>query len=140
MTDAAGGDNEHRDRPNAGGAEDPRVRFAGERTLLAWLRTGMALMGFGFVVARFGLFLRELAAVREPARPSHAASLWMGTGLVLAGVAVTVLAAVEHGRFLRRLGRREDYVPPRWSLGLVVSVLFVLIGLGMAAYLVLALR
>jgi len=37
--------------------EDPRVRLAGERTLLAWIRTGLALMGFGFVVARFGLFL-----------------------------------------------------------------------------------
>ena len=47
---------------------DPRVRFAAERTLLAWVRTGVALMGFGFVVARFGLFLRELAAQsgREP--------------------------------------------------------------------------
>ena len=44
-------------------AGDPRVYFAAERTLLAWVRTGLALMGFGFVVARFGLFLRELAAV-----------------------------------------------------------------------------
>ena len=43
-------------------AEDPRTRFAGERTLLAWVRTGLAMMGFGFVVARFGLFLRELEA------------------------------------------------------------------------------
>ena len=36
---------------------DPRVFFAAERTFLAWIRTGLALMGFGFVVARFGLFL-----------------------------------------------------------------------------------
>ena len=42
---------------------DPRIYFAAERTLLAWVRTGLAMMGFGFVVARFGLFLRELAAV-----------------------------------------------------------------------------
>ncbi len=41
--------------------EDPRVRFAAEGTLLAWMRTGLALMGFGFVVARFGLFLREIS-------------------------------------------------------------------------------
>ena len=46
-------------------SEDPRVRFAIERTLLAWVRTGLALMGFGFVVARFGLFLREIEAVRR---------------------------------------------------------------------------
>ena len=37
--------------------EDPRTRLAGERTLLAWVRTGLAKMGCGFVVARFGLFL-----------------------------------------------------------------------------------
>ena len=43
--------------------EDPRVRFAAERTLLAWIRTGLAMMGFGFVVARFGLFLHELSAM-----------------------------------------------------------------------------
>jgi putative membrane protein len=126
--------------PGADGAEDPRVRFAAERTLLAWLRTGLALMGFGFVVARFGLFLRELAAAREDHGASHGWSLWIGTALVIAGVAVTVLAAMQHRRFLQRLDRGGGYVPPRWSLGLVVSVLFVAIGLGMAAYLVLALR
>ncbi|MBX9623444.1 MAG: DUF202 domain-containing protein, partial [Gemmataceae bacterium] len=37
---------------------DPRVFFAAERTLLAWVRTAIGLVGLGFVVARFGLFLR----------------------------------------------------------------------------------
>lgn len=45
--------------------EDPRVPLAAERTFLAWIRTGLALMGFGFVVSRFGLFLREFAAVQR---------------------------------------------------------------------------
>jgi putative membrane protein len=140
MTEPTRGNSASDDRPRAGGAEDPRVRFAGERTLLAWLRTGLALMGFGFVVARFGLFLRELAAVHEPGAPSQGWSLWIGTALVVVGVAVTVLAAEQHRRFLQRLDRGESYVPPRWSLGLVVAVLLVVIGLGMATYLVLALR
>jgi uncharacterized membrane protein YidH (DUF202 family) len=39
-------------------AKAPRVYLAVERTLLAWIRTGLDMMGFGFVVARFGLFLR----------------------------------------------------------------------------------
>ena len=52
--------------------EDPRVPLAAERTFLAWIRTGLALMGFGFVVARFGLFLRELTAVQKIPQPlSH---------------------------------------------------------------------
>src|SRR5271156_3896829 len=51
-------DKEPRDNP-----ADPRIYFAAERTLLAWVRTGLTMMGFGFVVARFGFFLRELAAV-----------------------------------------------------------------------------
>jgi hypothetical protein len=58
---------DHSNRPEP---EDPRVRRAGERTLLTWVRTGLALMGFGFVVARFGLFLHEVAATAASARTS----------------------------------------------------------------------
>jgi putative membrane protein len=118
--------------------EDPRVRLAGERTLLAWVRTGLALMGFGFVVARFGLFLRELAATGGGTAPaSTGLSLWIGTALVVLGVAVNLLAAAEHRRLLRDLDRRRPYQPPRWSLGLIVSVVLAAVGLAMAAYLLL---
>jgi putative membrane protein len=117
--------------------EDPRVRFAAERTLLAWVRTGLALMGFGFVVARFGLFLREFAvAGGEPLPTKTGWSAWIGVALVLLGVVVSVLAALEHRVVLQRIERGEAYQPPRWSLGLVVAALLAAIGLGMTAFLV----
>jgi putative membrane protein len=118
--------------------EDPRVRFAAERTLLAWIRTGLALMGFGFVVARFGLFLRELAVARQATPPhSYGWSLGIGTTLVVLGITVTLLAAAQHWRILQRLDRGEDYTAPRWSLGLVVSVVLAILGAAMVAYLLL---
>jgi putative membrane protein len=117
--------------------EDPNTRLAGERTLLAWVRTGLAMMGFGFVVARFGLFLSELAAVGNLAHaPRTGFSLWIGIGLVLMGVVVNVLAALEHRRFLRRIVQRQPYIAPGWSLGIVVAVALSILGVGMAAYLV----
>ncbi|MFZ1887771.1 MAG: DUF202 domain-containing protein [Candidatus Binataceae bacterium] len=67
--------------------------LAAERTFLAWIRTGLALMGFGFVVARFGLFLREIAMTTHahPLEPTGM-SLWGGIALLLSGVAVNVAA------------------------------------------------
>lgn len=92
--------------------EDPRVRLAGERTLLAWIRTGLAMMGFGFVVARFGMFLRAFTP-QEQATTGPGLSLWIGSVLILLGVAVNALAAFQHHRFLRQIDRGEPYRPPR---------------------------
>jgi putative membrane protein len=115
---------------------DPRVPLAAERTLLAWVRTGLAMMGFGFVVARFGLFLRELASLGQLQRARHIGlSLWVGTALILLGVAVNLLAAAQHASFLRRLRRGEPHRPSRWSLGIIVSVILAGLGVVMTAYL-----
>ena len=115
---------------------DARVGLAVERTLLAWVRTGLAMMGFGFVVARFGVFLREVAAVQHaPPRPVSGLSLWIGVTLVVFGVLVNVLAAVQHIRLLRQLKRGEPYRPSVWSLGVVVTLLLAVLGVVMAVYL-----
>ena len=114
---------------------DPRVHFAAERTFLAWIRTGLALMGFGFVVARFGLFLRELASVSaEPAR-SSGLSVAIGTAFVFIGAVVNGIAAVQHSRTIRSLNIGEDVTGRPSRTGIALAVLLVIAGLAMCAYL-----
>jgi putative membrane protein len=115
---------------------DPRVYFAAERTLLAWVRTGLAMMGFGFVVARFGLFLRELASERGGLPPQHTAfSLWIGTALVLFGVFVNVVAAATHWRTTRRLNLDQPLAFRPLSFGAIVALVLGLLGVVVALYL-----
>ena len=115
--------------------QDPRVYFAAERTFLSWLRTGLALMGFGFVVARFGLFLREIAVTTGNRITTAGASRWFGIGLLILGVLVTGVAFVEHIAIVRRLKRGDAFVGrPTW-LGGALATLLVAMGLLMTAYL-----
>ena len=120
-------------------AVDPRIYFAAERNLLAWVRTGLAMMGFGFVVARFGLFLREIAAMRAqtPVDPPGA-SLLVGMTLVVLGVAVNLYAAAQYRRMIDRLNRNQTLHFRSLSLGTVTAVALALLGAALAAYLGLA--
>ena len=96
---------------------DPRILFAAERTLLAWIRTGLALMGFGFVVARFGLFLREIAVVQNASSHPPGDSLAIGVGLVGLGVAVMAGAGWRYRRYVAALaaGPQSPRLPGRPS-------------------------
>ena len=115
---------------------DPRVFFAAERTLLAWVRTGLTVMAFGFVVARFGLFLRLLSVEKTGQPPGgHDLSNPIGIALVLIGVACMALGAIQHRRFVATLPPIDV---PRTSSGafpLVLALMLGALGLVLAVYL-----
>lgn len=127
--------------PNGGPVlNDPRVFFAAERTLLAWVRTGLTIMAFGFVVARFGLFLR-LLAVQSSVQPvpaathTHDLTNIVGIVMVLLGVGCMVLGAAQHRSYVATLPPAD--VPrshsPVYPIGL--AIVLALLGVALAVYL-----
>jgi putative membrane protein len=110
---------------------------AAERTYLAWIRTGLALLGLGFVVARFGLFLERLDYL-EHVTPAHSygLSVWFGTGLIPAGVAVYLSSAWNYVRLIRALNWGEVVAARPSVQAVLVAVFLALVGLAMAIYLI----
>jgi len=94
-------------------------------------------MGFGFVVARFGLFLRELEFSQHPLtlRSAHF-TLWVGTALILIGVLVNVLSAMQHVEFMRAVRSGIEVADRPVTMAVVVALILAVIGLGMTIYLV----
>ncbi len=115
---------------------DPRTYMSAERTFLAWIRTGIALMGFGFVVARFGLFLQELALNTTMAGDKHSGfSLPVGVLLIGIGILVTVVAAIRHHRQVQAIDRGEFREAYGQTFAFSVAGILALTGLAVAIYL-----
>jgi putative membrane protein len=113
-----------------------RDHAANERTMLAWIRTGIALMGFGFAIARFGLFLREIAQVSQlrVGTASGLRSAWFGVALVVLGFLTNGAATFRYAR-LRRAIEQDMSAAPSATLAYALGVGSALIALAMAALL-----
>ncbi|HZA56684.1 MAG TPA: DUF202 domain-containing protein [Candidatus Udaeobacter sp.] len=81
---------------------DPRVFFAAERTLLAWSRTSLTLMAFGFVVERFGLFVQLLRSMQGQALQREP-SFWVGVSFILFGSLMGIVSVLQYRLVLRTL-------------------------------------
>jgi putative membrane protein len=112
-----------------------------ERTFLAWIRTALSLMGFGFVVARFGLFLREMQLV-QPTAPqrSPGLSLWFGSALVVLGTLVSLTSAWQHVRLARDLARGGAVLRRPSRPAVAVALVLAIVGVAMVGYIARELR
>ncbi|BAZ39294.1 hypothetical protein NIES4101_52460 [Calothrix sp. NIES-4101] len=105
-----------------------REHQANERTFLAWLRTSIALIGFGFAIARFGLFLRQLNLVitqQETSAHPFFNSENLGLALVMFGIVVIALAAWRYNQVYWQI-ERGDYQPNRFMVWIMTGVVMIL--------------
>jgi putative membrane protein len=106
--------------------------LANERTFLAHVRTGVAVMAFGFVVARFALFLAELSA-RGGAPAGPGLDVLIGAAITALGAGVVLFGAVRYARRREAIARGRAVTSPAWDIGL--AALVGAGGVGLALYL-----
>lgn len=103
-----------------------RNRAAAERTLMAWIRTSLSLISFGFGIDRIVSALHGISGNR-----SEAVGLSRNVGLcfIAIGTLALLLAAFEHKQALRRINRGDFIYTSRLSLASVVAIALILVGL-----------
>jgi putative membrane protein len=108
--------------------------LANERTFLAWVRTAISIIAFGFVVERFGLLLRELGlkANNEPILPGHYSTI-IGITLTLLGVVVMLVAILNFLQARRSIDK--DQFHPHRAFAVLLTVITCFIGIILAIYL-----
>jgi putative membrane protein len=120
-------------------AVDLRDYLAEERTFLAWIRTGIALMGFGFVVAHFGIFADEphMTQHASGAQPREL-SLWFGAALVAIGVTVNLFSAWRYMRLVSQLSRGQFVRRAVSKQGVAVAMFLALLGVALTTCMIVA--
>jgi len=110
-----------------------RDHLANERTLLAWVRTSVAIIGLGFIAARFGLLLRELGATNPHELPTGVSTAF-GVALTLCGVIVLLLSLQRY----RMVGEGIERNELGWSpiMAFVLTLVLAAAGVLLAIYLV----
>jgi putative membrane protein len=124
-------------------SQDPRVFFAAERTLLAWVRSGVAMMAMGFVVAKFNLFLKFLLAGdmsnKNFTQPQMLYGLdvsnILGISLVIIGVVITLCAQYNHHYYIKTLPPQDVPALPIKGLSILMTHSIALVGVLLAIYL-----
>ena len=122
----------------AGPAKPPnpnelRDHLANERTLLAWARTAITIMALGFVIAKFGILVREVRGLTQAAQDAVHFSALFGAALACTGAVALAFAAAGFVRLKRGIDRQEVSFSP--TVGLVVAAVLTIVGLLLAVYL-----
>ncbi len=116
---------------------DPRIFFAAERTLLAWVRTGITIMALGFVISRFGLFVQLIALQSKRANipPNISFSAVLGAIFIIVGALTIFFAAIQQKRFIATLPIAD--LPSRYSnnFAVLLSLFIGILGMVLAGYL-----
>jgi len=111
-----------------------RDHLANERTFLAWVRAGAAIVVFGFAIGRFAIAMRQLTALQGHPVRTAGMSVWMGSFTIVAGVVLVVAGLVRYRRTRAQLDA-GTFEPAGFVLDLL-TILTVLFGLALAGYLI----
>jgi putative membrane protein len=111
-----------------------RDHLANERTFLAWVRTGAAIVVFGFAIGRFSIAMRQLTALQGHPVRTAGISVWMGSFTIVAGVMLVVAGLVRYRKTRAQLDS-GTFEPAGFVVDLI-TVLTVVFGLVLAGYLI----
>ena len=112
----------------------PADHLANERTFLAWIRTSISIIVFGFVVAKFGITLREFLRMQGNTAGETGASLAIGVGFIAMGIFMALVSSIRYRTTMNRLN--ADEFQPAGAIVIVLGAVAALFGIILAVYLI----